>query len=499
MSGDKIRTLRRKHGLTQEQLGAMVGFSQSKISKIENGDWDSLRDLRLIAKALEVPIEELVRDEHSDEKQVLYPFSNAMDDIRFKGKMAEMNGTYLELFALLKNALLPGECEPPQDLEDWAAVFREMQAQAVAALPYAWLKERQGQQTVNYSPWITQCLQSQAKWVKVMHGQARLLALLADHQIDCVILKGAAAAMAYPNPSLRAMGDVDFLVKRCDRNRTARLLEENGYTLEHEKDESLHHYGYTKDGVSFELHWRIAIVRDSDEKLISRLEEGITNREIRETGGFSFPVLPVELNGLVLISHINQHLRSGLGLRQIIDWMMYVNALPNEPVDVWSEKLRPMLRDVGMEKLALCVTVMCQRCLGLQKNLAGCETVDSKLCDELLEYVMEKGNFGRKSGETGKLASFSLDMSNPVRFFKRLHAGGMSNWNAARKHAVLRPFAWIYQIGYINKRLIKNGISPGKVAEQHTQGVKQRELIRALGLEVDRNIDVRRDKPSAKN
>jgi len=44
----------------------MVGFSQSKISKIENGDWDSLSDLRLIAKALEVPIEELITD-HSDE------------------------------------------------------------------------------------------------------------------------------------------------------------------------------------------------------------------------------------------------------------------------------------------------------------------------------------------------------------------------------------------------------------------------------------------------
>ena len=63
MIGDKIRTLRRKRGLSQEQLGAMVGFSQSKISKIERGDWDGLRDLRLIARVLGVPIEELVRDE----------------------------------------------------------------------------------------------------------------------------------------------------------------------------------------------------------------------------------------------------------------------------------------------------------------------------------------------------------------------------------------------------------------------------------------------------
>ena len=64
--GDKIRTLRRKRGLSQEQLGELVGFSQSKISKIENGDWDSLSNLRLIAKALGVPIEELVREDETE-------------------------------------------------------------------------------------------------------------------------------------------------------------------------------------------------------------------------------------------------------------------------------------------------------------------------------------------------------------------------------------------------------------------------------------------------
>ena len=64
--GDKVRKYRRQKGLSQEQLGAMVGFSQSKISKIENGNCDSLSDLKLIAKALEVPIEELITD-HSDE------------------------------------------------------------------------------------------------------------------------------------------------------------------------------------------------------------------------------------------------------------------------------------------------------------------------------------------------------------------------------------------------------------------------------------------------
>ena len=63
MIGERVRKYRRQKGWSQEQLGAMIGFSQSKISKIERGDWDSLSDLKLIAKVLEVPIEELVKDE----------------------------------------------------------------------------------------------------------------------------------------------------------------------------------------------------------------------------------------------------------------------------------------------------------------------------------------------------------------------------------------------------------------------------------------------------
>ena len=64
--GEKVRKYRRQKGLSQERLGEMIGFSQSKISKIENGDWDSLSDLKLIAAALEVKIEELITD-RSDE------------------------------------------------------------------------------------------------------------------------------------------------------------------------------------------------------------------------------------------------------------------------------------------------------------------------------------------------------------------------------------------------------------------------------------------------
>ena len=58
--GTRIREYRRRSGLSQEQLGEECGFSQSKISKMENGACDSLSDLRIVAKALGIGIEELI-------------------------------------------------------------------------------------------------------------------------------------------------------------------------------------------------------------------------------------------------------------------------------------------------------------------------------------------------------------------------------------------------------------------------------------------------------
>ena len=69
LTGERVRKYRRLKGWSQERLGELVGFSQSKISKIERGergDWDSLSDLKLIAKVLEVPIEELVKEDEPD-------------------------------------------------------------------------------------------------------------------------------------------------------------------------------------------------------------------------------------------------------------------------------------------------------------------------------------------------------------------------------------------------------------------------------------------------
>ena len=378
-----------------------------------------------------------------------------------------------DMFDILRASLFTDE---EVSLSDWQTVFDEMKLQTVAALPGAWLPKH-----LNAEPWLMHCRQEQGRWVRVMHAQDQLLQLLEEHDIPSVILKGAAAAMAYPHPTLRSMGDIDFLVKRADFEKAAELLESNGYELSHEKDLVSHHYGYAKDNISFELHKRIPLIDEADEERMSFFERGIDDREWHETEGHAFPVFPVAMNGLVLMSHINQHLRSGLGLRQIIDWMMYIHTLPSEK---W-EELVPLLKSTGQERLAKTVTLLCQRYLGLEKIV---EEDSSLPVDELLAFILEKGNFGRKAGLDGNIASFGLAASQKGGFFRRLQAGGLCRWKAARKYAVLRPFAWIYQAFRIVGVLIMNRKSPGEILKQSRHGADHRQLISALGLRMNRTI-----------
>ena len=271
-------------------------------------------------------------------------------------------------------------------------------------------------------------------------------------------------------------------MRRTDLARAAALLEGGGYAPTSDRARDDHHHSYERAGVAFELHWRLPVVSESDEERLAMFEDGIDRREWREVEGYRFPALPAPLNGLVLVYHIDHHLRSGLGLRQIVDWMMYVNGLAESD----REELRPLLEESGVCRLAKTITVLCQRHLGLP---AVVEDDDPTFpADRLLAYVLEQGNFGRKLPTVDRSIISCYSNSGPLGFLSRLQAGGLSRWEAAREHRALRPLAWAYQGIRIIGVLARSGKDLGDVLGQVRHGDEHRRLIEALGLRADRTI-----------
>jgi len=66
--GEKIRTLRKKHKLSAEKLGNLIGLSQSMISKLENGERNlDVNVLELICSALGLTIAEFFAEDKEPE------------------------------------------------------------------------------------------------------------------------------------------------------------------------------------------------------------------------------------------------------------------------------------------------------------------------------------------------------------------------------------------------------------------------------------------------
>ena len=400
---------------------------------------------------------------------------------------AALNGERLPLSALSD----PTDPSAPSDLSapaesagapDWEAVLREARAQtvlgpvasalpeeAVAALPPAAAAALK-----------TEVFQLKAKFMRILHGQTELVALFRTAGIPLVILKGMAAVVYDPQPARRSMGDVDFLVPPERFADALRMMDANGYRRQDEAvpetaDDAPRHVQFFRDGVEYELHHHFSSFGLDLEPI---LLDGFGRAVTREISGREFPTLPNPENALVLLAHIRQHLlESGLGLRQIIDWLQCLKSLTQEE----TAQLRAYAEEAGLDTLAGTVNRICNRYLGTAFSWTA--DVDPETEDALLEHLFERGNFGRKLGADRPVEAVSLSVREQG-LFPYLQQMGMLHWEAAQRHAFLRPFAWMHTVcRYALKGTRLLARSPAQVRSQVSGGMKINELLRRLDLD----------------
>lgn len=299
--------------------------------------------------------------------------------------------------------------------------------------------------------------------------------------VPYVVLKGTSAAMNYPKPSLRAMGDIDILVRPEDFEKATQELLAADYRIE--SDKNIRHLNLTSpDNQEIELHHYFSSSNDQKQNQIldELIYEGINERRTAEIDGYTFPVLPRLQNGLVLLAHINQHLGTGLGLRQIIDWMCYVERELDD--DFWKNEFSLIADSIGMRKLAVIVTAMCAEYLGLVQSITWwTECDDPSACAELMEYILSHGNFGCKDGSSSAV--------KVVRNWKSLWDGlryaqesGKRVYPVFRKYKILTPFAWIAGIFRWIVLGMKKGIRPGNLKRISDKEKRETELLKRLGV-----------------
>ena len=346
------------------------------------------------------------------------------------------------VLALLRSSLWGIERFPFESLPgiNWKNVYTELHNQAVAPLCADLLGDIDPENTISY-------IQSAARNIRLWHDlantQQKLCQDLEDIGIPCVILKGSSAARYYPQPERRNMGDIDILVLPEDFDRALEYFQAH-WIFDHQDPR---HATFRRNQTVVELHRRFSTFRSQELRdfLDNAIYNDVKNNLTCTLGRYAFPTLSKKTNGLVLLTHINSHMEKGLGFRQIIDWMMYVDKELDD--DVWYREFAEAARYMRLEKLAVTVTRMCQMYLGLREDITWCKGADEELCKDLLDHTFRQGNFGRKLPRNiGRAVGVLSTSRNIPGFFREMQRRGMITWPAAQKHRILRPFAWLYQI-----------------------------------------------------
>ena len=387
-----------------------------------------------------------------------------------------MTQTDTALLNLLR-ASLSGVRFEPEAGTDWSSVYGSSKLHAVAALAYGSLPSAVPASV--FDAWKTAYYSQLGGYVRYLSSQDELCGLLSSGDIPAAVLKGSAAAMYYPEPSLRTMGDIDVIVRPQDLNRTAAMMENAGYNRlkgNTDDEEQRRHISFSKDGVVIEVHYRFSYVGLDIDGIIA---EGLDHIEYRNLDGHVFPSLPRLANGIVLLAHMREHLRCGLGLRQMIDWMMYVSRELDD--GSWYASFHPAAEALKLDKLASVSARLSQLYLGLSDSVTWCSCTDETLCARLMESLLSSGNFGAKDS-SGNLVGGVMTNIRKEGLFPYLQRIGERDWSFYHRHRWVRPLAFFYESGVFMKKALTLKRGGDRLLPHMSSSREKYELLEQLGL-----------------
>lgn len=353
---------------------------------------------------------------------------------------------------------------------NWENVFEDLKAQAVASVAIDVVCDMGDRISDDVlKTWISFAMKTVSRNEKILYYQSELIELLGEIPCDAIILKGTSASRYYPNPIYRTMGDIDILVDKRVYKQALQLMLNNDYIQTHEFDETRHHVELKKNKVIFELHREPSGISAGSygEKIRKIFYDNINNIDCVNINGYKCNSYTKKCNGLVLLLHIVNHIDFGLGLRQVCDWMGFVKEELDD--EYWYREFAPMLREIGLEKLAIIVTKLCKMYLGLD-GLTWCDSADEKICAEFMRYVLDKGNFGHKKNDTpGTVAVLGRNKEFKSKFFivnfiHSMQREGFIEMKRDNRRPKIKCLVWTYPILQYFIKLIT-----GKKTIKHTK------------------------------
>ncbi len=275
-----------------------------------------------------------------------------------------------------------------------------------------------------------------------------------------VLIKGQSLAYYYPQPMLRACGDIDvYLYQKGDYERANQWAKEQGYRLQ---GTAVYEQLYWRRGTAVENHLHLMHYgrKKYDDALAQILEEVIREQAFAklDLNGKTYEILPVELNAIYIFVHILHHFSYlGIGFRQICDWLIFLDR-HKSVIDI--EKFNSLADRLDLQRPMELFALMAVEHLGASADIFPFalpkDKQSKKLAGLVLEDIFRGGNFGFETFSGKKLKNI---WARRLFMFRKSLVRSWKIGSVAPEHIRLTPV-----LGAMSrlKLTIKNLITPSR-------------------------------------
>lgn len=331
------------------------------------------------------------------------------------------------------------------------------------------------------------CLQEIALYAKRAELMKLLLEELDKHGIDCILFKGFVVRNYYSIPELRTFGDIDFVIRKEDREKSDRLMKQLGYEP---RDTWEPAYSYRKGTEYYEIHTDVMEVDVSDKAdypgYFSHIWEHVKPSETM-SGQHMLEFTP-EFHFLYLLTHIAKHIsNAGAGIRMYLDISFFIRHFGDTLDWAWISR---ELQKLQFEAFSNMVLTAVEQWFGVKSPLP-LKDVPAQVMEDFLEFTLTGGIYGRVGRDKSVvfLKQQGRNEENVSKWKTLLYHGfppakALENkYTYLRKHRVLLPVAWVHRLADSRKEWGRFADNTKNILTADTEEVlKLKRMYKELGL-----------------
>ena len=320
--------------------------------------------------------------------------------------------------------------------------------------------------------------------------------LMTEHAIPYAVMKGFASSMYYPEPALRSVGDVDFLVKPEDLEKTRELLESIGFSVDHGEEESSKHIAFTRPPMSvWEMHRTVNGIPGGEvgERIQAEMDRVIETADSVNRDDV-ICMAPDKLHhGLILLLHTASHLTGeGVGLRHLCDWAVFASSFSDRE---FREIFEKKLKSFGLWRFAQVLTVLGINYLGAPNRVWAIQAMEGQAVNDgilsgLMQDILNGGNFGAKDQNRYREIKYISDRGDRTvssggivrQGFKTMNQKVRANHPFLHKHKILLPLGYLAESGRYAGLLITGKRKSSGTRQMLKEAADRKKLYASLAL-----------------